>query len=182
MQENFLFHGQNLNFMVSPGVFAQYGLDYGSKYLLETITLPKSGLVLDLGCGCGVIGLSIASTCPDLHVYLVDSDIRSIRLTKQNAELNGITNVTILLSDVISDLPPQTKFSLVISNPPTHQGSEVVYQFIRGAKTCLQNLGEAYFVVNRLTSVMNKLELEFGNAQKIGRRQGYIVFKAIKNE
>lgn len=178
MNQDFVYHGKNLQFKTSPGVFAQYGLDMGSKVLLESIELPSQGKVLDLGCGCGFIGLCLAKANPGLFVTLVDSDIRAIRLTQENAIKNDIKNIEIILSDVDSDINPNDKFDLVVSNPPTHQGREVLIRFIQGSRNVLGNSGVAYFVVNRIASTMKKMQEVFGNSEKIVSKQGYMVFKS----
>jgi len=180
MNQNFIYHGNNLQFITSPGVFAQYALDMGSKVLLDSIELPEQGKVLDLGCGCGFIGLSIAKSNPKLFVTLVDSDIRAIRLTQENAIKNDIKNMEVILSDVDSDINSDNKFDLVVSNPPTHQGREVLIRFIQGSRNVLKNTGAVYFVVNRIASTMKKMQEVFGNSEKIVSKQGYMVFKSYK--
>lgn len=181
MQDQLVFDNHQLQFATKPGVFAQYGLDFGSKLLLEVISIPGSGTFLDLGYGCGVIGLTLAKTSPDSLVYLIDTDIRAIRLTMHNAMTNHITNITTHISDVVADLPMDIAFDLVVSNPPTHRGIEVLLDFIRGAHSVLKPGGQVYFVVNRLISVLGKLASIFGNSEKVIKRQGYIVFKATKS-
>ena len=179
--EEYVMNGKRLSFETRPGVFAQYGLDKGSKLLLEYVDFPSRSKVLDLGCGCGFLGIAAASVSPEQSVFLVDSDIRAVNLAKENAKRNELNNVTVLLSDVTSGLPADVKFDVVISNPPTHQGREVVVQFIQEAHKVLKTGGVAYFVVNRMASVLDRMKEVFGNSEKIGRREGYIVFKAVKN-
>jgi 16S rRNA (guanine1207-N2)-methyltransferase len=180
-QEQFTFHGHDLDFTTQPGVFAQYGLDFGSKQLLHHIEVPPDGsTILDLGCGCGLLGLSLASALPASQVYLVDSDIRAIRLTRANAKGNKLKNLTITISDGISDLPPDLQFDLVISNPPTHQGREVLVQFLTQAHQVLKSGGQFWVVVNRMNSVIKHLSDIFTQTDKIAKKQGYIVCKAVK--
>lgn len=186
--ENRVLGGKSFSFETKPGVFAQYGLDKGSKLLLDVIChceRPTEGSgawqsVLDLGCGCGFIGIMIAGLIPESKVLCVDSDIRAINLTKENVKRNGLRNVETQISDVTSDIPRNLKFDLVVSNPPTHQGREVLVQFIKEAHSILNKNGAVYFVVNRMSSVLHRLEEIFGNSEKIIKREGYIVFKAIK--
>lgn len=169
-----------LLFETKPGVFAQYGLDPGSILLLNTLSFPLDGKVLDIGCGCGVIGLTAASMSPSARVVLVDSDIRAVRLTAQNARRNSITNIDVQLGDCVSNLPPELQFDTVLANAPTHLGREVLMQFMQGAHHVLKPGGEFYIVVNRLTSVLKRLHEIFGNSEKIAKKNGYIVFRAVK--
>jgi 16S rRNA (guanine1207-N2)-methyltransferase len=172
----------SLNLEVAPGVFFQYGIDEGSKILLETAEIPQGSEVLDLGCGCGVLGLAVAARDPEAKVMLVDSDIRAVRLSRLNAKNNQIRNVSVELGDVTYDIPEGKQFNIVISNPPTHQGREVVREFIEGGYKVLKRDGYLYMVVNRLESVLKRLQEKFGNSEKIASRQGYIVFKSIKRK
>lgn len=182
----FTYNDHKLQFHTKPGVFAQYGLDYGSQLLLDTIlpilqaqnTADSSIQILDLGCGCGFIGQSIAKVFPQSEVYQVDTDIRAIRLTRQNAKHNKISNINTQLSDGTKDLPKDLKFDYILSNPPTHQGKEVLLQFIDDTYFQLKNTGTAFFVVNRLTSMLNKLETKFTHVEKLTKKQGYIVLEA----
>ena len=50
------------------------------------------GDVLDVGCGYGPIGLSIAASFPSRKVHMVDVNERALLLSAKNAEHNGITN------------------------------------------------------------------------------------------
>lgn len=172
--------GRVLSFETKPGVFAQYGLDPGSILLLDTLSFPLDGTVLDLGCGCGVIGLAAASQSPNARVVLVDSDIRAVRLTLKNAHRNSITNIDVQLGDCVSDLSADIRFDAVLANAPTHLGREVLMQFMQGAHHALRPGGSFFIVVNRLTSVLKRLHEIFGNSEKVTKKNGYIVFRAVR--
>lgn len=173
-------NGKTLLFETKPGVFAQYGLDPGSLILLNTVAFPLSGTILDIGCGCGVIGLTAASMSPAAHVVLVDSDVRAVRLTAQNAHRNSIANIDVQLGDCVGDFPAELRFDTVLANAPTHLGREVLMQFMQGAHHVLKPGGSFYIVVNRLTNVLKRLHEIFGNSEKVEKKNGYIVFRAIK--
>ena len=54
--------GINLSFLSNSGVFSKDKIDYGTKLLLDSIDIDDmKGDVLDLGCGIGVIGITIKS-------------------------------------------------------------------------------------------------------------------------
>jgi len=73
--------------------------------------------ILDLGTGTGAIGLAIASEKPYSQVVASDFQIDAVKLTKENAQLNKIDNIEILLSDWFSNITDK-EFDLIVSNPP----------------------------------------------------------------
>lgn len=181
MRETIQICKQTLIFEIYPGVFASHGLDFGSRLLLKHLTnLDKPEMILDLGCGCGVLGISLAACHPESKVFMVDSDIRAVRNSRHNAQLNQIKNVEISISDWKDNLSKELLFDLIISNPPTHQGREVLNKFIVDSNQLLKPGGQLMIVMNRMTSMLKRLKEEFGNAEKIAKKKGYIVIRAIK--
>ena len=73
--------------------------------------------ILDLGCGTGIIGITIALERPLSNVTLIDQSDHAIQNTKENQTLHQITNVMIQKSDWFSALD-QTRFDVILSNPP----------------------------------------------------------------
>src|SRR5699024_2779182 len=68
----------------STGVFSKNDVDFGSRLLIETIKKPDiEAPILDLGCGYGPIGLSLAKKHPDTLVKMID--ITSVLLKCQNS-------------------------------------------------------------------------------------------------
>jgi 16S rRNA (guanine1207-N2)-methyltransferase len=162
-------------------VFSQDGPDDGTLLLLDMVLpiLKPHQRVLDLGCGVGIIGLAAAGALTRGEVWMVDSDIRAVRLTEENVRLNSIENAYVVLSDITLDLPP-LRFDLVLSNPPTHSGKEVLASFVEESYDVLRPGGRLYFVVNRLLSVRDLMAATFGNAEQVERRKGFIVLRAEK--
>lgn len=81
--------------------------------------LPKKKLsILDLCSGSGCIALSLAKAFPAAHVYALDISEAAIALGKKNAQHNSITNVTFIQSDLFTNLPHNTRFDIIVSNPP----------------------------------------------------------------
>lgn len=79
------------------------------------MVLPEEE-ILDMGCGCGVIGITVAKVRPRSRVTMVDINPTAIKLAKENIETNSVTNATAINSDLYSGLEGQ-KFDLIISNP-----------------------------------------------------------------
>ena len=73
--------------------------------------------ILDLGCGTGIIGITIALERPLSNVTLIDQSDHAIQNTKENQTLHQVTNVMIQKSDWFSALD-QTRFDVILSNPP----------------------------------------------------------------
>src|SRR5699024_6010333 len=81
-------------FTTSTGVFSKKGLDFGSRTLIEAFQSPEvTGDFLDLGCGYGPIGLTIAKEHPDRSVIMVDINERAVELANENAKQNEISNI-----------------------------------------------------------------------------------------
>ena len=73
----------SFRFKSDNGVFSKKEVDFGSRLLIETFQMPKiQGDVLDVGCGYGPIGLSVAKSLPDRTVHMVDVNERALELCK----------------------------------------------------------------------------------------------------
>jgi 16S rRNA (guanine1207-N2)-methyltransferase len=172
--------GHDLRFTTQPGVFSYGEIDEGTRLLVGAMRVSPTARVLDLGCGYGVIGIVAAKLASRGHVTLIDSDIRATRLTERNLEANGIENADVILGDGVRDLPPKSRFDVVVSNPPTHSGRDVLDEMVEGAYKVLRPRGQLYLVINRLLSLRKKVEEVFGNSETIGREKGFVVIRAVK--
>jgi 16S rRNA (guanine1207-N2)-methyltransferase len=86
----------------------------------------------------------------------------------------------VLAGDITLDLPDGLRFDLVLSNPPTHSGKEVLQSFVGEAYDLLRPGGALYVVVNRLLSIKDMMEATFGNAELAERRKGFLVLRSEK--
>ena len=81
-------------FKSDNGVFSKKEVDFGSKLLIETFQMPEvQGDILDVGCGYGPIGMSVAKYWPERTVHMIDVNLRALQLAKENSESNGLSNV-----------------------------------------------------------------------------------------
>lgn len=86
---------------------------------LTKASYQESFDVLDLGCGSGCIGLSIAKHEPRSNVILVDASIGATEVTKENQSRLGLLETTnIVHSDAMSLDPFDKAFDFIVSNPP----------------------------------------------------------------
>ena len=104
---NFELLGNNIHFTTDNGVFSKNTVDFGTRVLLETIDANldlDNKKILDMGCGYGPIGLSIAKAYPNSQVDMVDVNELALELAKKNAANNNINNVKIFKSSQYEDI------------------------------------------------------------------------------
>ena len=70
-----------MRFKTDAGVFSKGEVDFGSRLLAEAFVMPETeGVILDVGCGYGPIGLSIAASFPERRIHMVDVNERALAL------------------------------------------------------------------------------------------------------
>ena len=90
-----------------------------TEELVEMILkrLPEEPVrILDMGCGSGVLGLSLAGERPESHVTLADISADALALTQENADKLGIKNITLVRSDLFENIVGT--FDLIAANLP----------------------------------------------------------------
>ena len=177
-------NGVDFSLESDNGVFSKNELDKGSELLIkELLPINLGENILDIGCGIGVIGLTLAYFTPSLNVCLSDVNTRALSLCNANAATLKLSQrVTILQSDIYQKI--EGKFTSIVSNPPIRAGKKVTYEIYRGALEHLVDSGSLYIVVRKnqgAPSVKSYLEELFGNVALLAREKGYYVLKATKN-
>jgi 16S rRNA (guanine1207-N2)-methyltransferase len=176
--------GQLMHFYSDRGVFAKKGIDFGTKLLIDTLQLSRDAQVIDVGCGYGPIGLSIAKESSARSVTLVDVNERAVKLARKNAEANNIQGVDIYESDLFSTVE-RRDFDAVITNPPIRAGKQVVYRLFEAAFEHLKAGGQLWLVMHKKhgdPSAFQKLTEQFGRVEEKTKKKGYRIFCATKME
>jgi 16S rRNA (guanine1207-N2)-methyltransferase len=175
--------GVAFSFTSDHGVFSKNEVDFGSRILIDAFEEPQTpGDMLDLGCGYGPIGLSLAKTFPERHVFLTDVNERAISLAQQNAKQNNISNVTCKVSDRFEQLTDQT-FSAIVTNPPIRAGKSTVHEIFEDSFRFLVPSGELWVVIQKkqgAPSAKEKLKEQFGNVEVVTKNKGYYILLAKK--
>lgn len=81
--------------------------------------------ILDVGCGSGVIGISLAIRWKDSHVTMVDCSEDALSLSKENAinlKLNG-SRINYMCTDLLNDV--EGSFDLIVANLPYVDPDEI---------------------------------------------------------
>ena len=76
-----ILRNKEIEFYTSSGLFAKNKVDNGSKLLINKCKLNKKDKLLDLGCGYGIIGLTLLKEFPELQVTFSDINERAIEIT-----------------------------------------------------------------------------------------------------
>ncbi|EGK8091204.1 methyltransferase [Campylobacter lari] len=98
------------------------GYRYNNDSLLLFDFLSKNNLkgnILDIGCGCGILGLLIKQKFPNSNVYLLDIQEQNIKLSYKNAKENKL-KIQGICEDFLN-YKSDIKFDFLISNPPFYK-------------------------------------------------------------
>ena len=175
--------GHKLNLKTRWGVFSPRAIDDGTVMFMKYLDIAEDDKCLDLGCGYGPIGLSVAKSCPQGEVHMVDKDFVAVELSNINAELNHINNAQAYLSDAFSAVGKQNYFDQVISNVPAKVGREQLSIILYDAYDALKPGGKITFVtINGLRHfIKDNFKSVFGNYKKLKQGQKYTIAQAIKS-
>ena len=173
--------GVPLIFSATWGLFSPKGIDAGTDLLIEHLDIQEGGTCLDLGCGYGAIGISIAKCTRTATVYMVDKDFVAVDYARKNVEQNQVPNCHVLLSNGFSHLP-DIQFDLIVSNLPANVGKELLQIFLTDAKRHLKPNGRLYVVtISGLREFIKRNFLSiFGNYQKVKQRHTHTVAMASR--
>ena len=128
-----------LQFHISPGAF--YQVNHDACELLYGIAKEKAGLtgrelLLDLYCGIGTIGLSMADCAKEVRGVEVVEE--AVDCANENARANGIANASFTVGDAGDPAGPLGKIdpekTVVVIDPPRKGTTPELIRAIAGAK------------------------------------------------
>jgi release factor glutamine methyltransferase len=105
-----------LEFRVTPAVL----IPRPETELLVEIAInhaPNGAMIADIGTGSGCIAISVAKNRPDLLVFATDISTDALDIAKENATRNAVA-INFCQGDLCEALPQNTKFHMILSNPP----------------------------------------------------------------
>lgn len=175
--------GFNFTFHSTWGLFSPKEVDEGTELLINNVEVKPQDTSLDLGCGYGAIGLTIARLSPSGSVHLVDKDYVAVDFAKKNAIVNNISNCEVYLSNAFSKVF-DIKFDNIVSNVPAKTGKELYWIMMEDAKKRLKPEGKLYFVfISGLKEFFKRNFKEiFGNYASVAINKTHTVGLAINKK
>ncbi|MBN2880400.1 MAG: class I SAM-dependent methyltransferase [Clostridia bacterium] len=162
----------------ADGVFSKRGVDFGSDLLIRTVASespPES--LLDIGCGYGVIGISLSKIF-ECKAVLCDINERAVQLAKENA---AGTKAEVLQSNGLENI--EGKFDMIVTNPPIRAGKGVYHGWFSVSPEYLNDGGRLYTVIQKkqgAPSAITHLKGIFSECEVIKRDKGYYIIKCTK--
>lgn len=173
-----------------PNVFCREQVDIGARFLLKTLInfefTQKS--VIDLGCGNGLLGVSVLQRSSNCQMVFVDESYMAIASAKQTlaqASMNENNNsVEFFVNHCLSNISLEPA-DAVLCNPPFHQQStvteDIAWQMFKDAYKVLKPNGQFFVVANRHLDHHIKLKKLFGNCEAIASNAKFVVLLASKS-
>lgn len=178
-------------FKTLTGVFSFSKIDLGTKILIEHMIIPEEpGVLLDLGCGYGSIGIVLGYESPESLVYLIDVNKHAIWCAKENIKLNLSNNQNIRIFNGSYFEPIKSKnlqFDGIYMNPPLRKGRKEFLSVVHLIPDYLKSNGSFQFVIRKKMGapfILDYLKNEFPNRNIdiLCKRSGYWVFRYFQEE
>ncbi len=112
------------NFVLAPRKETEILVEKVIQY--ANIKKLNNTKILDLCCGSGVIGLSLARHINNSFVTLSDVSLYAIKVAKKNQKKLKLKKVTkVVMSNMFQGLKSDSAFDIIVSNPPYIKTSEI---------------------------------------------------------
>lgn len=173
-------HGIKYYFYTDNGVFSKNKLDMGTEILLKTIYpyLEKNKNVLDIGSGCGAIGIFLSKA--GFNVTMSDINKRALSLVKKTCEEENI-KVNVIESFCYENI--NQKYDYIVSNPPIRAGKKVLYDIVSNAKNYLNINGKLYIVIRKdkgAESLIKDMKNNYDKIEILEKKKGYFIISFEK--
>jgi 16S rRNA G1207 methylase RsmC len=180
--------GRLIRAVSRPGVFSHRKVDVGARALVDSLAetngtaerdlLLPGARVLDLGCGCGVVGFAAALRAPGVRVHAVDSMPRAVECARRGAGLNGLEGWSAEVAADGGALEPKS-FDLVLANPPYYSHHRIADLFVEIALRALRSGGRVHFVTRQPEWFEERLPGPFASLRRREIR-GYTVVDGVR--
>lgn len=166
-------------------VFAGPKLDIGTRFLLGFLPRMRDAeTALDLGCGTGILAVSLAKARPSVVVTASDQSAAAVASAAATARANGVANrVWTLRDDAVASVP-DASVDLILCNPPFHVGAAVhtggAGKMFAAAGRVLRPGGELWTVYNTHLGYRDALKRAVGPTEVVGRNTKFTVARSVR--
>ncbi|SHE49862.1 16S rRNA m(2)G 1207 methyltransferase [Marinitoga hydrogenitolerans DSM 16785] len=173
-------NGHTYIFKAPSGVYGKKEIDKATKVLLENIEITGKK-ILDIGCGYGIIGITLKKEYPDIEIYMSDINKRAVEFSKINSKNNNIF-ADIRQGNLFEPWNNEI-FDQIVSNPPIVAGKKIWMKLIEDSFLHLKKDGSLQLVAfhnkggSRIKNYMNKI---FGNVSEVVKKGGIRLYKSVK--
>lgn len=166
--------------------FSGARLDIGTRFLLEHLRAmkPDARDAVDLGCGTGILAVSLARSRPGLTVVGTDQSAAAVASAAATAAANQVTNQVRVIRDDAMSAAPDNSADLVVCNPPFHIGAAVhtgsaIKMFAQTGRV-LRPGGELWTVYNNHLNHRTVVERMVGRTEVMGRNRKFTVTRSVR--
>ncbi len=170
------------------------------EYLIDHIAPKPPASICELGCGSGIIGISLALSCAQSEVYLADVNPIAIAATKANTQRYKVQDrVKVVQSNLFERFPRGINFDWILFNPPYlpaggdleslevqeqteggQSGLAVTRVFIEKLPLFLRKTGTAYFIASSFSPLVELEQIcKKGNLHLDRKKSIHVFFEDI---
>lgn len=175
----YMFMDKQYRFISDNGLFSKEHVDYASSLLIQNVG-HLTGSLLDMGCGCGTLGIVLAGAYK-LSLTLCDVNERAVKYAEINAENNSVP-AKCIVSDCFEKI--DKSYDNIVINPPIHAGKQVIYRMYEDSFRFLNQGGRLIIVIQKkhgAESTKNKLIEVYGNCVILYKKKGFNIFECVKD-
>ncbi len=173
----------DLCFRSCDSIFSKDKIDDGTRALLSAIDKNSDlqGTGLDLGCGLGVIGITLIKRF-GVKMHMTDINNTAVQLTRENLMKNNVQHSAVAYySDGFNEI--KEEFDFIVSNPPIKVGKKILFKLMTDSFQHLKSGSPILLVIRKdhgMESLKKHLVSLYGNCEILKRDKGYYILKSVK--
>ncbi|RJO75848.1 methyltransferase domain-containing protein [Nocardia panacis] len=176
----------DLEVVAHGAAFSGPRLDIGTRFLLEFLDKmkPDARDAVDLGCGTGILAVSLAKARPGIRVLGTDQSAAAVASARATAAANAVADrVRVVRDDAMSSAAANSA-DLVLCNPPFHVGAAVhtgsaIKMFAETGRV-LRPGGELWTVYNSHLNYRGVIQRMVGQTEVIGRNRKFTITRSVR--